>query len=275
MGKKLVQIMSEEENSESINIEEEGTPATVNSPAVKTDLASETMEKSKKDAVAKSVKDGEVAMSKAADAQEKAAATAVSNIGTADKAKETNRAAKKAAKKDTGACKTCEKIPLTKEEKKEEEAEKKLEKMEKEKADALEKEKDEEEKKKAEEDEDSDDDGDAKDEKKDDKKDDKKDAKKEEKKEEKKDEKKDAKGKDAKKEDAKDAKDEKKDEKKGKGKGKGKGGKKEEKKDDEAKEEKKEEKETKLDKDGKPICKAPPAKKDIQTEDSDSDSDDE
>jgi hypothetical protein len=255
MGKKLVQIMSEEENSESINIEEEGTPATVNSPAVKTDLASETMEKSKKDAVAKSVKDGEVAMSKAADAQEKAAATAVSNIGTADKAKETNRAAKKAAKKDTGACKTCEKIPLTKEEKKEEEAEKKLEKMEKEKADALEKEKDEEEKKKAEEDEDSDDDGDAKDEKKDDKKDDKKDAKKEEKKEEKKDEKKD--------------------EKKGKGKGKGKGGKKEEKKDDEAKEEKKEEKETKLDKDGKPICKAPPAKKDIQTEDSDSDSDDE
>jgi len=50
----------------------------------------------------------------------------MSNVGKADLEKETKRAAKSASKKDTGACKTCEKIPLTAEEKKEEGVEKKL-----------------------------------------------------------------------------------------------------------------------------------------------------
>ena len=181
MGKKLVQIMSEEENSEQITVTD------INAPVVKDSLDSQAMEKSKRDAVEKATKSGEVAMAKAAAAAEKAAATAVANTGKADLEKEQRRVAKAAVKKDEGACKTCEKVPLTKEEKKEEEAEKKMLKAEKDKADALEKEKDEEEKKKAEEDDESDDD-EAKDEKKEDKKDDCpcKNEKKEDKKEDKK-----------------------------------------------------------------------------------------
>merc|ERR1711865_1243356 len=119
MGKKLVQIMSEEENSEQITVTD------INAPVVAESLDSQAMEKSKKDASAKAIKESEVVMSKAAAAAEKAAATAMSNVGKAELSKEQNRVAKAAAKKDTGACKTCEKIPLTKEEKKEEEAEKK------------------------------------------------------------------------------------------------------------------------------------------------------
>ena len=144
MGKKLVQIMSEEENSEQITVTD------INAPVVKESLDSQAMEKSKRDAVEKATKSGEVAMAKAAAAAEKAAATAVANTGKADLEKEQRRVAKAAVKKDEGACKTCEKIPLTKEEKKEEEAEKKMLKAEKDKADALEKEKEEEEKKKLE-----------------------------------------------------------------------------------------------------------------------------
>jgi Fe-S cluster biogenesis protein NfuA len=225
MGKKLIQLMSEEENSEQVNI---------------TDVTQDGIETAKAAAIAKSVKDGEDAMEKAAAAAEKANKIAVENTGTADAAKEANRVAKAAKKVDAGACKTCEKVPLTKEEKKEEELEKKLEEAEKKHAEELEKEKEEEENKAKEDD--SDDEDDAKEEKK------------EEKKAEKKDEKKD------------DAKEEKKDGKKGKGKGKGKGGKKEEK--EEKKEEKKEE--VKLDKDGKPICKGPAKEKDVQLEESDS-----
>jgi len=131
MGKKLVQIMSEEENSEQITVTD------INAPDAKDSLDSQAMEKSKKDAVSKSVKEGEVVIAKAAAAAEKAAATAVSNVGKAELSKEQNRVAKAAAKKDTGACKTCEKVPLTKEEKKEAEAEKKMLKAETDKADAL------------------------------------------------------------------------------------------------------------------------------------------
>jgi len=43
MGKKLIQIMSEEENSEQVDIED------INTPAVKDSLDSQAMEKSKKD----------------------------------------------------------------------------------------------------------------------------------------------------------------------------------------------------------------------------------
>merc|ERR1712127_1122027 len=95
-------------------------------------------------------------------AADKANKVALENVGTADAAKESNRVAKKAKKVDTGACKTCEKVPLTKEEKK---------------AAA----------------EESDDEDDAKEEKKEAKKEDKKDEKKEDAKDEKKDGKKDGK----------------------------------------------------------------------------------
>jgi len=45
MGKKLIQIMSEEENSEQVDIED------INTPEIKDSLDSQTMEKSKKDQV--------------------------------------------------------------------------------------------------------------------------------------------------------------------------------------------------------------------------------
>jgi len=117
MGKKLIQLMSEEENTEQMTITE------VTPTAGATDVSQEAIETSKAAAVAKSVKDGERAMEKAAAAADKASKVALENVGTADAAKESNRVAKAAKKVDAGACKTCEKIPLTKEEKKEDEAE--------------------------------------------------------------------------------------------------------------------------------------------------------
>lgn len=104
------------------------TSTLVDKKAMKTpdSIATEEMEKEKKDAIAKSVKQGEEAMAKSAKAQEEAAKTAVLNMGKADKEKETKRIAKAANKTDTGACKTCEKTPLSKEEKKEEKIEKKI-----------------------------------------------------------------------------------------------------------------------------------------------------
>ena len=66
MGKKLIQIMSEEESTESIHIE---------------DITQDAVDGAKATAIAKSVKDGEVAMAKAAENIEKAYAKAVADSG--------------------------------------------------------------------------------------------------------------------------------------------------------------------------------------------------
>jgi len=138
MGKKLIQIMSEEESTESIHIE---------------DITQDAVDGAKATAIAKSVKDGEVAMAKAADNIEKASAKAVADSGAGESSKASKRAARKAkrAKKDdlAKACKTCEKEPLTKAEKADEEEEKKIAKEDKEADEKAEKASEEEEKKNA------------------------------------------------------------------------------------------------------------------------------
>jgi len=155
MGKKLIQIMAEEENSESIHIE---------------DVTQDAVDGAKAAAIAKSVKDGEEAMRKSAEAIEKASATAIGNAGTGDSDKAAKRKALKESRKKkeelAKACKTCEKVPLTKAEKADEEEDKKIEKEDKEAADKAEKEQEEEEKKKEAEDADDE----AKEEKKEEKK---------------------------------------------------------------------------------------------------------
>jgi len=159
MGKKLIQIMAEEESTESVVIE---------------DITQDAVDGAKSAAIAKSVKDGENAMAKSAAAIEKASARAVSDAGPGESDKAAKRQANKESRKKkeelAKACKTCEKVPLTKSEKKAEEEDKKIEKEDKEAADKAEKEKEEEEKKQKEADEEED-------------KDEKKEAKKEEKKE--------------------------------------------------------------------------------------------
>ena len=110
MGKKLIQIMAEEENSESVHIE---------------DITQDAIDAKKAEVIASSVKEGEKAMAKAAAAQEKAAARAVEDAGPAESGKAAKREALKQSRKKkeelAKACKTCEKVPLTKAEKADEE----------------------------------------------------------------------------------------------------------------------------------------------------------
>ena len=110
MGKKLIQIMAEEENSESVHIE---------------DVTQDAVDGAKAAAIAKSVKEGEAAMAKAAASIEKASAEAVGNAGKGDSdAAAKRQSLKKSRKKKeelAKACKTCEKQPLTKAEKADEE----------------------------------------------------------------------------------------------------------------------------------------------------------
>merc|ERR1712070_433195 len=138
MGKKLIQIMAEEENSESVHIE---------------DITQDAVDGAKAKAVAKSVKDGETAMKKAAASMEKAASRALGDAGPGESGKATKRAALKASRKKkeelAKACKTCEKEPLTKAEKADEEQDKKIEKEDEEAAKKAEKAAEDEEKKNA------------------------------------------------------------------------------------------------------------------------------
>ena len=110
MGKKLIQIMAEEENQESIHIE---------------DITQDAVDGAKAKAVASSVKEGEKAMAKAAASIEAASARSVADAGPGEANKAAKRAATKASRKNkeefAKACKTCEKQPLTKAEKADEE----------------------------------------------------------------------------------------------------------------------------------------------------------
>jgi len=110
MGKKLIQIMAEEENSESVHIE---------------DITQDVVEGAKAKAIASSVKEGEKAMAKAAASIEAASARSIGDAGPGEANKAAKRAATKASRKKkeelAKACKTCEKQPLTKAEKADEE----------------------------------------------------------------------------------------------------------------------------------------------------------
>jgi len=110
MGKKLIQIMAEEENSESVHIE---------------DITQDVVEGAKAKAIAGSVKEGEKAMAKAAASIEAASARSIGDAGPGEANKAAKRAATKASRKKkeefAKACKTCEKQPMTKAEKADEE----------------------------------------------------------------------------------------------------------------------------------------------------------